>query len=73
MILVWHKVPSSHNVQNILLKHPTKSTIKVIDFGSSCFENDRGKRGNRVTLQFVFSDFCIYSIHLYSKPILPIS
>lgn len=29
--------------KNILLKHPAKSTIKVIDFGSSCFENDRGR------------------------------
>jgi len=24
-----------------LLKHPTKSTIKVIDFGSSCLEHQR--------------------------------
>ncbi|KAI9319871.1 kinase-like domain-containing protein [Dichotomocladium elegans] len=27
--------------ENILLKHPSKKTIKVIDFGSSCFETDR--------------------------------
>ncbi|CAG8637144.1 10449_t:CDS:2, partial [Dentiscutata heterogama] len=27
--------------QNVLLKHPTKSSIKVIDFGSSCFENEK--------------------------------
>jgi dual specificity tyrosine-phosphorylation-regulated kinase 2/3/4 len=27
--------------ENILLKGPTKSTIKLIDFGSSCFENER--------------------------------
>eukprot|EP00026_Physarum_polycephalum_P000454 Phypoly_transcript_00455.p1 GENE.Phypoly_transcript_00455~~Phypoly_transcript_00455.p1 ORF type:complete len:1517 (+),score=378.84 Phypoly_transcript_00455:142-4692(+) len=26
--------------ENILLKQPTKSGIKVIDFGSSCFENE---------------------------------
>jgi serine/threonine protein kinase len=28
--------------QNILLRHPAKSGIKVIDFGSSCFENEKG-------------------------------
>jgi len=27
--------------QNVLLKHPTKSSIKVIDFGSSCLENEK--------------------------------
>ena len=27
--------------ENILLKSPTKSAIKLIDFGSSCFENER--------------------------------
>lgn len=27
--------------ENILLKQPNKSTVKVIDFGSSCFENER--------------------------------
>eukprot|EP01136_Pigoraptor_vietnamica_P038125 Opistho-1_new@106992 len=27
--------------ENVLLKHATKSAIKVIDFGSSCFENER--------------------------------
>lgn len=30
--------------ENVLLKHPTKSAIKVIDFGSSCLENERGLR-----------------------------
>jgi len=28
--------------ENILLVHPLKSDIKVIDFGSSCFENEKG-------------------------------
>jgi dual specificity tyrosine-phosphorylation-regulated kinase 2/3/4 len=28
--------------QNVLLRHPTKSGIKVIDFGSSCFEHEKG-------------------------------
>jgi dual specificity tyrosine-phosphorylation-regulated kinase 2/3/4 len=27
--------------ENILLKHADKSGIKVIDFGSSCFDNER--------------------------------
>jgi dual specificity tyrosine-phosphorylation-regulated kinase 2/3/4 len=27
--------------ENVLLKHPAKSQIKVIDFGSSCFETER--------------------------------
>lgn len=27
--------------ENILLKNPTKSGIKIIDFGSSCFENEK--------------------------------
>eukprot|EP00760_Papus_ankaliazontas_P028469 PhM_4_TR372/c2_g1_i2/m.67956/K18669/DYRK2_3_4; dual specificity tyrosine-phosphorylation-regulated kinase 2/3/4 len=27
--------------ENILLRTPTKSSIRVIDFGSSCFENER--------------------------------
>ncbi|KAL1925271.1 uncharacterized protein VTP21DRAFT_154 [Calcarisporiella thermophila] len=27
--------------ENVLLKDPTRSGIKVIDFGSSCFENER--------------------------------
>ncbi|SCV71118.1 BQ2448_2706 [Microbotryum intermedium] len=27
--------------ENILLKHPARSGIKVIDFGSSCFENEK--------------------------------
>src|ERR1700737_1213322 len=28
--------------ENILLVHPLKSDIKIIDFGSSCFENEKG-------------------------------
>lgn len=28
--------------QNVLLRHPAKSGIKVIDFGSSCFEHEKG-------------------------------
>jgi serine/threonine protein kinase len=29
--------------ENVLLKHPAKSAVQVIDFGSSCFENEKGK------------------------------
>jgi len=36
---------SSHSCidcsQNVLLKHPAKSAIKVIDFGSSCLEHEK--------------------------------
>ena len=28
-------------IQNVLLRHPAKSAIKVIDFGSSCFEHEK--------------------------------
>lgn len=30
-------------IQNVLLRHPAKSAIKVIDFGSSCFEHEKSK------------------------------
>jgi dual specificity tyrosine-phosphorylation-regulated kinase 2/3/4 len=29
--------------ENVLLKHPAKSAIKVIDFGSSCLEHEKSK------------------------------
>ncbi|KAH9048090.1 hypothetical protein EDB84DRAFT_1611299 [Lactarius hengduanensis] len=29
------------NAHNVLLRHPAKSAIKVIDFGSSCFEHEK--------------------------------
>ena len=29
--------------QNVLLRHPAKSAIKVIDFGSSCFEHEKSE------------------------------
>lgn len=28
-------------IKNVLLRHPAKSAIKVIDFGSSCFEHEK--------------------------------
>ena len=36
--------------ENVLLKHPAKSAIKVIDFGSSCFEHEKGSEGPRHAL-----------------------
>ena len=36
--------------ENVLLKHPAKSAIKVIDFGSSCFEHEKGSEGLHYTL-----------------------
>ena len=27
--------------ENVLLRHPAKSGLKVIDFGSSCFEHEK--------------------------------
>jgi dual specificity tyrosine-phosphorylation-regulated kinase 2/3/4 len=29
--------------KNVLLRHPTKSAIKVIDFGSSCLEHEKSE------------------------------
>merc|ERR1712023_346730 len=36
-----HIIHCDFKPENILLKNPTKSGIKVIDFGSSCFEDER--------------------------------
>ncbi|KAI5300803.1 hypothetical protein KEM55_004849 [Ascosphaera atra] len=42
LLLRQHKVIHCDlKPENILLAHPLKSEIKVIDFGSSCFENEK--------------------------------
>ncbi|KAK3373440.1 hypothetical protein B0T24DRAFT_527736 [Lasiosphaeria ovina] len=42
MLLKQHKVIHCDlKPENILLRHPLHSEIKVIDFGSSCFENEK--------------------------------
>jgi len=42
LILKQHKVIHCDlKPENILLRHPLHSEIKVIDFGSSCFENEK--------------------------------
>ncbi|KAM3584810.1 serine/threonine protein kinase, CMGC, dual-specificity [Umbelopsis sp. WA50703] len=41
-LLYKHKVVHCDlKPENVLLKHPSKSYIKVIDFGSSCMENEK--------------------------------
>jgi len=41
--------------ENILLVHPLKSEIKIIDFGSSCFENEKGFVRFRSVLIIVYT------------------
>jgi dual specificity tyrosine-phosphorylation-regulated kinase 2/3/4 len=41
MILIVKGGIDSDSAQNVLLRHPAKSAIKVIDFGSSCFEHEK--------------------------------
>src|ERR1700686_1278138 len=50
--------------ENILLVHPLKSDIKIIDFGSSCFENEKG-----IVPQLQTNS----SLHLYSISVLSVS
>ncbi len=40
--------------ENILLRHPAKSGIKVIDFGSSCLETEKG-------------EFCLFQANIATK------
>jgi hypothetical protein len=42
--------------QNILLSHPSKSGIKVIDFGSSCFEHEKGELSFRLSSRCVLGE-----------------
>ena len=44
--------------ENILLKSPTKSGIKIIDFGSSCFEDERGTPPLLMSLPRLASECC---------------
>ena len=44
--------------QNILLCHPVKSGIKIIDFGSSCLETEKG-------------ELMCYSLYVHPVPLLP--
>jgi dual specificity tyrosine-phosphorylation-regulated kinase 2/3/4 len=54
MILSQHQlIHCDLKPENILLKHPTKCTIKVIDFGSSCLENEKGNDKNFLFIALV--------------------
>jgi dual specificity tyrosine-phosphorylation-regulated kinase 2/3/4 len=46
-----------------MLKHPAKNSIKVIDFGSSCFESEKGKTicDNRLVLKLKRDLFLVYT------------
>lgn len=55
--------------QNILLKHPAKSAIKVIDFGSSCFEHE--KSSSFLRPRAALTRRC--SLHVHPVPLLPLS
>jgi dual specificity tyrosine-phosphorylation-regulated kinase 2/3/4 len=49
--------------ENILLAHPMRSEIKVIDFGSSCFEHEKG---TFIICRYFFIDTNEYfSVHIH--------
>jgi dual specificity tyrosine-phosphorylation-regulated kinase 2/3/4 len=50
--------------ENVLLKHPAKSAIKVIDFGSSCLEHEKSK-GIFTYCSYTFSLFQIFLVYTY--------
>jgi serine/threonine protein kinase len=63
--------------ENILLAHPAKTEIKVIDFGSSCFENEKGmffleRRAVEVDFFSFFFLLTVSSLYIYPISILPI-
>lgn len=41
LLQVWNVIHCDLKPENILLAHPLRSEIKVIDFGSSCFETEK--------------------------------
>lgn len=57
--------------ENILLAHPAHTEIKVIDFGSSCFENEKGESRSRHSPTIRFTD--LSSVHIHPVPLLPLS
>lgn len=46
-----HVIHCDLKPENILLQHPAMSKIKVIDFGSSCFNHEKGSN-QLLTLSF---------------------
>lgn len=59
--------------QNVLLRHPAKSGLKVIDFGSSCFEHEKGEFCSSHAVHFYRIQLFPLSVYLYPKPLLPVS
>ena len=59
-------------LQNVLLRHPTKSAIKVIDFGSSCFEHEKSEAQKRLMLYMLLT-MTTRSLYLHPKPVLPVT
>ncbi|SPO39012.1 related to putative dual specificity protein kinase pom1 [Pseudozyma flocculosa] len=58
--------------ENILLKHPRRSGIKVIDFGSSCFEHEKVILGmNYHTAIDIWSLGCIIAELYTGYPLFP--
>jgi serine/threonine protein kinase len=56
--------------ENVLLKHPAKSAIKVIDFGSSCFEHEKSEPS---LSRAVISLTRAFSLYLYPKSLLSLT
>lgn len=56
--------------ENVLLAAPNRGEIKVIDFGSSCFEHEKG-RTNPSEIQGINSNV-VYSLHLHPVSFLPV-
>ena len=59
-------------LQNVLLRHPTKSAIKVIDFGSSCFEHEKSEVQNRLIPYMLLTKKTL-SLYLHPKSVLPVT
>lgn len=58
--------------QNVLLRHPAKSAIKVIDFGSSCFEHEKSEVFRpKYKLRRLLTG--MFSLHLHTKSLLSLT
>lgn len=51
--------------ENILLAHPAHTEIKVIDFGSSCFENEKGRYTTQSIYLNMYSLITVPSLHIH--------
>src|SRR5260221_1458656 len=48
-------------LKNVLLRHPAKSAIKVIDFGSSCFEHEKSLANSLSSFLQILISFTVYT------------